>query len=311
MTSSPGDTTPYAIPWTAPLEPPHPFSSRVRVEVGAVSDIGKVRALNEDAFLVYRLGRYLEPLGTNLPPGSLPERFDETGYILAVADGMGGHAAGDVASRLALRAGINLVLWAVKWALKLDHPAEGDAEVREASDRVSTYFRQINQTLTQEGQKDPRLYGMGTTLTVAYTVGNDLFVFHVGDSRAYLYRGGRLRRLTPDDTVAQALVNLGELSPEEAARHHMRHVLTQVLGGRGGDVKAHIHHQHLADGDRLLLCTDGLTDLVADAEIAAGLASYPSPDDACKVLLAQALDRGGKDNVTIVLARYAIPGAAE
>jgi protein phosphatase len=290
-----------------PVGAPAPFSSLVRLELGAVSHAGKVRESNQDAYLVYRMGRFWEKALTNLPAGELPDRHEEIAYVMAVADGMGGAAAGDIASRLALCTGVNLVLHAVKWALKVDHPEEREVELREGQERAVTYFRQIDAALSRRAAQDPALAGMGTTLTVAYSIGADLLISHVGDSRAYLLRQGRLQRLTRDHTLAQALADAGAIRDEEVHRHRLHHVLTRSVGGHGGQVEMDFRHCPLADGDRVMLCTDGLTGMVPDDRIAEVLRATESSADGCQALLEQALAAGGRDNVTIVLARYAIP----
>jgi protein phosphatase len=174
-------------------------------------------------------------------------------------------------------------------------------------DNLSQYVRAVDLALTEYARGDKKLTGMGTTLTVAYTVGADLFTLHVGDSRAYLYRQGRLTQLTRDHTVAQSLADAGDIQPEEVATHKHRHVLTSALGGNAGLVRADIERARLQDGDRLLLCTDGLTDLVADDRIAHALEEAESPQHACNRLIELALAEGGRDNVTAVVARYTIP----
>jgi protein phosphatase len=293
-----------------PLEAPVPFSSRVRIGFGAVSHVGKVRQTNQDAYLIYRTGRYWEKILTSLAEGDLPDRYEETGYVMAVADGMGGAAGGEVASRLALCTGVNLVLNAVKWALKLDHPAEREAEIREGQERAVNYFRQIDAALTRRAAEDPALAGMGTTLTVASSVGDDLLVYHVGDSRAYLFRRGKLQRLTRDHTLAQALADAGAIDPEDVPAHRLHHVLTRTMGGHGGQVETDFHHYQLADGDRVLLCTDGLTGMVPDEQIGEVLRATETSAEGCQALLERALEGGGTDNVTIILARYDIPPRA-
>jgi protein phosphatase len=148
---------------------------------------------------------------------------------------------------------------------------------------------------------------MGTTLTAVLTAGLDALVAHVGDSRAYLFRGGALEQLTRDHTVAQRLMDTGALPSVASATGFMRHVLTNCLGGGSHDVKVETYPLRLADGDRLLLCTDGLTDMLGAEEIRDVLAQHPDPQEACGALVDRALDHGGKDNVTVVLARYVAP----
>src|SRR5688572_18697274 len=284
-------------------ERPHPHSAGVLVDVGAASDIGKTRDNNEDHYLVIRYGRAMEMLRSNLPVGLLPTDFGEIGYGMAVADGMGGAAGGEIASSLALVAGVNLALHQPKWTLVLTPD-----EIREALDRWRDRFKQIDAILAERARSDPRLSGMGTTLTVAATVGSHMFLYHVGDSRAYLFRNDRLVCLSRDHTYAQALADAGRIDPADVARHRMRHVLTKVVGMGRGELEADIEYMQLADGDRLLLCTDGLNEMVPDAQIADVLRRFRTSDAACQALVKLALDAGGKDNVTVVLARYDIPG---
>jgi protein phosphatase len=283
---------------------PTATSAAVRIDLGALTHAGNVRTNNEDHFLAVRFGRALETLGTNLPEKQVPARFDEVGYGLVVADGMGGAAAGEVASSLAITTGLNLALNSPKWTLQAN-----PEEVQEAMERWRLRFRQIDYILAERAESDPALSGMGTTLTVACSVGDELLLYYVGDSRVYLFRGSRLHRLTRDHTMAQALADAGWIGPEEVARHRLRHVLTRVLGRGDGRIEVEIQHMKLADGDRLLLCTDGLNDMVPDEQIAEVLAKGAGSQDTCRRLVELALAAGGKDNVTVVLARYAIPAA--
>jgi protein phosphatase len=280
-----------------------PESATVRADFGAVSHAGKVRSKNEDHFLVFRLRRDREALLTNIPTDQLPEHTGEAGYSMIVADGMGGMAAGEVASRLAITTALKLVHKSPKWGFKIDQK-----EARELFARINCYVREIDLTLTERGEADPRLFGMGTTLTAAFSTGIDLFVIHLGDSRAYLYRNGELQRLTRDHTVAQAMADAGYIAPEDVHRHVRRNTLTNYLGSRHGKVKADLRWLRLADGDRLLLCTDGLTEMVDDRSIDRILHERDRPGDAAQALLGEALERGGKDNVTVIVARYEIPG---
>jgi protein phosphatase len=282
---------------------PRTPSSQVRAEVAGLSHPGKVRPNNEDCFLAARFARSMVTLQTNLPDGQVPDRYEEAGYALVVADGLGGAAAGEVASSLALTVGINLALNTPKWNLVMNA-----GEAREHMEKMRRRFRQIDYVLTERAKADPALAGMGTTLTVACSVGTDLFLYHVGDSRAYLFRQGGLHQLTRDHTLAQALADAGLIAPGQVATHSYRHVLVRAVGGGGGDLEVETQHLQLADGDRLLLCTDGLTDMVPDPQIAEVLRDAQTPGEACQALVQRALERGGKDNITVVLARYSIPG---
>jgi protein phosphatase len=203
---------------------------------------------------------------------------------------------------LAIRTLIDLTLTTPDWVMK-----KGKVEIERVMQRMSERYRHVGATLRQEAKADANLAGMGTTMTLACTIGSDLILAHVGDSRAYLVHNGELHRLTRDHTLVQELVDRGMLSPEEAAKHPFRHVLTRCLGTERGENEAEVQLVSLTDQDQLLLCTDGLTDMVDDATIGGILRSAASANDACHELLALALQHGGKDNVTVVLARFGIP----
>jgi protein phosphatase len=288
-----------ASPSPSEAGPHRPASAEVRVDLGALSNPGRVRPNNEDCYLVARLERALTPLLTNLPAGDLPARSAEVGYGMVVADGMGGAAAGEVASCLAISVLVDIQVRTPDWIMLAGGP--GEEWLRE---RIAQRYGQVDAALKEEGRADPRLAGMGTTLTLAYSLGSDLFLGHVGDSRAYLRRGEELHRLTRDHTYAQALADLGVIPPQEVGRHRLRHVLTRALAAGGPEVSADVEHVRLHDGDELLLCTDGLTEMVEEAAIAAALRQAATADEACRALVGLALDRGGKDNVTVVVARY-------
>ena len=295
----------FLVPSAAEIECPEPHSSRVRLDVGALTNLGKVRANNEDHYLIFRSSRTLDTLRTNLATGQVPDNFEEVGYGLVVADGMGGMAAGEVASSLALSVIVNLNLHAPQWIMRVN-----DREVREMMRRMKQRIQQADAVLIQHARENPALSGMGTTMTVSYSIGADLFLCHVGDSRAYLFHHGHLHRLTHDHTLAQALADAGRILPEQVATHRLRHVLTRAIGMRGAQVEPEVQHLHLCDGDRLLLCTDGLSDLVPDEEIADVLRRLDASQDACDALVERALEHGGRDNITVILARYTIPAAS-
>jgi PPM family protein phosphatase len=280
------------------------IASRVQVDLGALSHQGKVRPNNEDHFYVTRCERSLQTLLTNLPPGQVPEQCVETVYGLLVADGMGGAAAGEVASQMAITTLVDLVLWTPDWIMRLDEKAVQDVVSR----RMEQRFHQVQEAMVERARAEPNLSGMGTTMTLTVSLGIDLLITHVGDSRVYLFRQGRLLKLTHDHTLAQALVDAGVLRPEEAATHFLRHMLTRVIGTRGDAVRVELHWLRLADGDQLLLCTDGLTEMVPETAIAEVLQKGEPAAGACNALVNLALERGGRDNVTVVLARYHVPG---
>jgi serine/threonine protein phosphatase PrpC len=269
----------------------------LRVELGALSHPGKVRARNEDHHLALRLYRSREILATNLPESELPPRADQAGYALVVADGIGGRSGGEHASRRAIGALIAIATQLPDWLLKLD-----DALAGELMRRAEVYFAQVDAILEAEAAADPALSGMGTTMTMVYLLDRDLLVAHVGDSRAYLYRGGALSRLTQDQTMAQALADAGVIQAEEVKSHRQRHILTGALGAKSGAPRVELGRHELRDGDRVLVATDGLTELVSDQAIAALLGRESDPSAACAALVEAALDEGGADNITVLVA---------
>lgn len=270
------------------------------VELGAATHQGHVRENNEDSYLLMRFGRSLERLATSLDDYLLEQNYSITGYGLLVADGMGGMAAGEVASRMAICKLLGLVVDTSDWTLALKQ----NKDVKTVFQRMTQRFYEIDRTLREEAQNDPALHGMGTTLTVAGTLGNDLVLGHVGDSRAYLLRGNLFRQLTTDHTLAQALIDAGVASSDDPAPRSMRHVLTAAIGSLDERVEPQVQRFRLLSGDQLLLCTDGLTEMVDDKLIANMLHETSSAELACQHLVDLALGAGGLDNVTVVLARF-------
>lgn len=270
------------------------------VDIAGATHQGHVRENNEDSYLLIRFGRSLEKLATNLDEHLLEQNYSLTGYGMLVADGMGGMAAGEVASRLALSTLIELLVDTTDWTLALKR----DKDVRTVFERMTRRFFQIDKILKDEAVRDETLDGMGTTLTVAGTLGNDLVLGHVGDSRAYLLRGNTLRQLTTDHTLAQALIDAGVASSDDPASRSMRHVLTAAIGSLDERVEPQVQRFRLSPDDQLLLCTDGLTEMVDDELIAEVLREAESAQSACQTLIDLALSAGGTDNITVALARF-------
>lgn len=273
-----------------------PSPPPVSVQFGALSHPGRVRPNNEDHYLVFERRRTRSVLLTNLPDGFL-RPADDVGYVLAVADGMGGAAFGELASMMALRSGWDQSSGAIKWTWIIN-----DREIEDLKERVGIAFQRMSEALQTEAQQRPDCSGMGTTLTAAYTVGPEAFIGHVGDSRAYLWHEDRMTQLTRDHTVAQDAMDIG--MPVLCRSWH--HKLTNCLGGPFQDVRAEFHHLRLSDGDRLVLCTDGLTDMVRNEDVARTLSRHTHPLAAAEALVELALERGGRDNVSVVVAQYAM-----
>jgi serine/threonine protein phosphatase PrpC len=271
-----------------------PSPPPVAVKFGALSHPGKVRPHNEDHYLVIERRRCRSVLLTNLPAGLL-SAADDVAYVYAVADGIGGSAFGELASMLALRSGWEQAPSTIKWTWIIN-----DREIAEFKERLELIFRRMDQALLDRGSLQPEAKGMGTTLTGVYTVGPEVFIGHVGDSRAYLYHQGTLTQLTRDHTLAQAYLDMG-LPVLHRSWHH---TLTNCLGAGNQELRVEFHHLHLNDGDQILLCSDGLTDMVSDEEIARILAGNAPPQETSQTLVDLALEHGGRDNVTVILAQY-------
>jgi protein phosphatase len=294
------DTTelPAVKPSESLMEPP---TTAVRLELAARTHPGNVRPNNEDNFHVVQIGRYLRTLMSSLPDGEVPSTAEEVGYAFAVADGMGGMAAGEVASRLAITLLVEHALQTPDWIMGREEPFAS-----RVLDRFAQRFHDVNEAVVDIAETAPGLRGMGTTLSVALSFGNDLVVTHVGDSPVFLWRRGALVRLTRDHTVGEKLVRLGMT---DVGKFH--HVLTHAIGIRGTGGEPDLRRHRLADGDRLLLCTDGLTDMVDDETVGHELGRDASADTVCRSLVDLALAKGGKDNVTVVVASYRIPPGPE
>jgi serine/threonine protein phosphatase PrpC len=224
--------------------------------------------------------------------GLLREGNEDSAYagprLLAIADGMGGHAAGEVASAVAIAA-----------IAPLDKQNLTDGE--DMLDALAAAVAAARNTLHDMSVSDPAVEGMGTTLTALLWAGAQVAVCHIGDSRAYLLRDGDLYQITRDHTLIQSLVDEGRLSPEAAANHPQRSLIMRALqGSTDADPDLAMHEAFL--GDRYLLCSDGLTDVVGDEAVHEVLTTIPDADQAVKQLITLALRNGGPDNVTCIVA---------
>ncbi len=240
----------------------------MKVVIGAGSDIGRARERNEDSYVVE------EPL-------------------FAVADGMGGHRGGAVASSLALEA--------LREVLRDDLVAPTG---------LIEEIKSANQRVLQRGEADRDLRGMGTTLTALLAEGGKAHIAHIGDSRAYLLRDGSLKQLTEDHTLVQRMVMEGKLLPEEAERHPQRSILTRALGVDEDVEPDTMTLDPVLPGDRLLLCTDGLTSMVDGEQIEDVLRSERDPQRAANTLIDEANAAGGDDNITVLVLDFIDDGAS-
>jgi serine/threonine protein phosphatase PrpC len=248
---------------------------RPGLEIASLTDVGCQRENNEDSY------GYWEPQDD--------ADFERLGRLAVIADGMGGHEGGQIASRIAVEN--------VQQAYV--NSAQADPQ-----NRLLEAFHEIHRHIQHHARQNPVLLGMGTTCTAFALVGNHLYYAHVGDSRLYLLRGGnRLRLLTSDHTLVARLLETGAILPENADSHPQRHVLTSAVGV-ADDIDPDFSAEPLVlqKSDVLLLCTDGLWGQISDSEIQQILSSKSSTD-ACRTLVQLAKKRGGPDNITLQIAR--------
>jgi PPM family protein phosphatase len=230
---------------------------------GAMTDMGRMRKNNEDRYLI-------------------------AGRLAAVADGMGGHRAGEVASAIAMEE-LAALQHTGPWAT----PAE-------AGEALRAVFLAANRRIRETAAKDAEFEGMGTTLVALLEDGDSIHLANVGDSRAYLLRNGELSQVTIDHTLVQELIDEGRLRPDEAERHPQRSIITRALGVES-EVEVDLFTYKLLSGDRLLLCSDGLSGVVDEQRIRNVLLRVPEPQRAAEKLVAMANEGGGPDNITVVV----------
>ncbi len=270
--------------------------------VHGLSDTGCVRPNNQDQFLVARLERsvVLEESGFPVKDGT---RLCQTSpHMFMVADGMGGHEGGDVASAVTIDAMAHYAFTTMPW---LD--ADDEQAAQDLVDGLAAAVAQAQERMLRIAARKHIDQRLGSTLTMAYAVWPRLFLFHVGDSRAYLYREGEMTRLTRDHNLAEEMVERQVMTPEEARGSRFSSMLTNALGGGTGSVHVELHRVDLRAHDLVLLCSDGLHGEVSDADIAKKLAFVTSADSVlpCVQSLIDAARRaGGRDNITAVLARF-------
>jgi PPM family protein phosphatase len=270
----------------------------LRVDAFGQTDRGRKRPTNQDSFAIAELRRALFVRQSNLrQPDTLIG--DELGHLFIVADGMGGYHGGEQASALAVETIEQFLLNTLGWLFGLS----GDGVLTEFQQAL----RAADHRVVEAAAQKPQLGGMGTTVTMAYATGSTLYAAHVGDSRLYLWRRGDLMRVTSDHTVVARMVSQGVLSPEEAATHKMRHLITNSVGGPSEGVTPEIHKVALEAEDVLLLCSDGLTEMLPDAYIGDVLHAGKPAEMCCQSLIESANERGGHDNITAVVARFAAP----
>ena len=279
------------------IDSPAP-SARVEVDFGACSVRGPLRPVNDDHYLIVRLGRHQETLLTSLPYGEVPPRFDEFAYGMVIADGMGREA--ETASRLAITTLAHQTVYFGEWNVRVDEPTANDV-----MERAHRFFKNVDAALLAAASGNPS--GLQTTLTVVYTAGNELFFAYVGDSSVYMFRDGALMQLTRDHPPDYERPGPAAIFDMAAGAPDLNYVEPETLGGtRLTRPRVGIERCGLLDGDVILLCTNGLTDVVDDSRIADMLRLHGKPDDQCRALVDLATRSGSYDDVTTIVAHYRI-----
>ena len=279
--------------WIIALPLPH--------DTYGATDRGRTRSQNEDQFLVAQLGRSLEVAQTSVVWQDSPSLHGGLrGQLLIVADGVGGSLGGEAASSIASQLVTEHVATAAPWFFGSAAKDEsGDPSARMLEDAM----RRAHQAVLQAGRENPRHEGMATTLTLACVVWPRLYVGHVGDSRCYLHREGRLHRLTQDHTLEHYLQERG-VQMSDGRKRQSRDIVVNVMGGEMGGVEPVVRVEALRAGDSLLLCSDGLTKHVPDQELAEQLGSRLSAYATVGALIRLANERGGSDNITVIVSRF-------
>ena len=269
----------------------------MNVELHAKSDVGRVRRGNEDNFLVLELSKQQTWTGTDgaaAPTGLSRFQLGQKGLVLVVSDGMGGALAGDVASRMAVDSVRDMILG------NDAEECDEEAPLVECLKNATVY---ANLAIHHKSQEDSRCAGMGATFTGAAVHGDLLDLVQVGDSRGYIIRKDQIRLATKDQSLVQQLVDVGQISEAEAETHMFRNVILQALGAQG-DITPVTGRIRLRNGDTLLLCSDGLSGKLRSEDIYNIVTGNDDLSKACDELIAEANNRGGEDNITVILARF-------
>jgi protein phosphatase len=246
------------------------------IQAYGLTDVGRKRKHNEDAFAM-----------------------DVTEGLFIVADGMGGHAAGEVASKITVET-IGEFIAATRQKEEATWPFKYNHELDFNSNRLAVAIEKANERVMAAVAAQPWLKGMGTTVVAGLLNEKIISLAHVGDSRAYLFRDGQLSRLTDDHSWVHEQVTAGILTEEEAKTHPLKNVVTRALGG-GPSVSPDLQELVFSPGDRFLLCSDGLTTMVSDEEIHDTAAAVQAPQSLCQKLIDMANEKGGVDNITVVV----------
>jgi protein phosphatase len=278
-----------------------------QVDCFGITDRGRQRPTNQDHFLIADLNKSMRVHETSLHIDDQARIYGGSqGKLLVVADGMGGEAEGERASTIAVDQLTTYVLNSLGWCFRLEPDSERDFE-----EHLKEALRSCQESIHAAASGRPELASMGTTLTMAYIVWPRAFVVHVGDSRCYLLRRGGLQQVTVDHTLANILAETGKMDRDEARRSPMGHALWNAIGGKSDDLSVDVYKLSLQRDDTLLLCTDGLYDMVPDEELAEVLRTSENAEKSCRKLVELANASGGNDNITAIVANFLTPKVDE
>lgn len=259
------------------------------MRIGYRCDVGQTRELNEDSVMCLKFD-------AEFPSGS------ESAGLLVVADGMGGHNAGEIASEWGIRALVKESLFWILGLAREDTAKEDKSAVPDSPQNTLDAAVKTANRLLFEKAREQDLQGMGTTMTVALVIGQDLHVAHVGDSRCYIINDRETTQVTKDHSLVQEMLDAGLITPEEARTHPRKNVITRVVGYYQ-EVEADSYQRKLYQGDNILLCSDGLWGVLPDQEITETVLAAETPEQACIQLVDQANQLGGPDNISVIVAR--------
>jgi serine/threonine protein phosphatase PrpC len=272
-----------------------------------LTERGLKRPTNQDHYLIADLNKSMRIHDTSLTLDSETRVYGGSqGKLLVVADGMGGEAEGERACTIAVDQLTTYVLNSLSWCFRLEEDSEHDFE-----DHLKQALESCQKSIQDVVATHPEMRSMGTTMTMVYIVWPRAFVVHVGDSRCYLLRNGELVQITVDHTVSEIMVETGKMSREEAGHSLLGHALWNVLGGRSSELAVDVYKLTLERDDVLLLCTDGLYNMVPVETLQELLMSNTDAESACRKLVDLANENGGKDNITVIVSRFLAPKADE
>jgi len=272
-----------------------------------LTDVGRKRPTNQDHYLVADLNKAMRVHATSLNLDDETRIYGGSqGKLLIVADGMGGEAEGERASTIAVDQLTTYVLNSLALCFRLEEDTETDFE-----EHLKQALASCQTSIQAMAGKHPEMKSMGTTMTMVYIVWPRAFVVHVGDSRCYLLHAGQLEQVTRDHTISAVMAEVGQLTPDEARNSPMRHALWNVIGGRSDDLSVDVYKLSLEPDDKLLLCTDGLYDMVGDETLKQILESDLSTEAVCRKLVDLANENGGSDNITAIVSHFFTPKLEE